>query len=149
MLQEIAKALFAGNKGLLAMDESTANCNKRFAELGIPETQEARRAWRELIITTPNLSDCISGLILYDETIRQKSIDGTSFIDLIKSTGMIYGIKVDLGLKDMEGHPGEKVTEGLDGLPERLKEYFGMGARFAKWRAAFEIGEGMPTQDCI
>ncbi len=148
-LTETVKALFANDKGLLAMDESTASCNKRFAKLGIPETEEARRAWRELIITTPKLSDAISGFILYDETIRQKKLDGTLFLQVIMDAGIIPGIKVDGGLKDMEGHPGEKVTEGLDGLPERLKEYFQMGARFAKWRAAFEIGEGIPSQDCI
>jgi len=133
------KALFADDKGLLAMDESTTSCNKRFAKLGIPETEEMRRQWRELIITTPKLSDSISGVILYDETIRQ----------IKNHEGMILGIKVDLGLKAFEGHPNEKVTEGLDGLPERLKEYVAMGARFAKWRAAFEVGEGIPSQDCI
>src|SRR3989344_2419039 len=138
-LIETAKVLFANDKGLLAMDESTASCNKRFAKLGIPETEEMRRAWRELIITTPNLSDSISGMILYDETIRQKKLDGTPFVDVIKNAGIIPGIKVDGGLKDMTGHPGEKVTEGLTGLEERLAEYFKMGARFAKWRAAVTI----------
>ncbi len=148
-LTQTTKALFANDKGLLAMDESTATCNKRFAELGIPETEEARLAWRELIITTPNLAKCISGLILYDETIRQKKEDGTLFVDVIKDAGIIPGIKVDAGLKDMPGHPGEKVTEGLNGLNGRLAEYFQMGARFAKWRAAFTIGDEIPSQDCI
>ena len=148
-LIETAKVLFANDKGLLAMDESTASCNKRFAKLGIPETEEMRRAWRELIITTPNLSDSISGMILYDETIRQKKLDGTPFVDVIKNAGIIPGIKVDGGLKDMTGHPGEKVTEGLTGLEERLAEYFKMGARFTKWRAAFTISDVTPSQDCI
>lgn len=143
------KELFADDKGLLAMDESTATCNKRFAALGIPETVEARRAWRQLIITTPDLGECISGVILYDETIRQQKKDGTLFIKVITDAGIIPGIKVDGGLKDMPGHPGEKITEGLDGLSERLAEYFQMGARFAKWRAAFCIGNNIPTQDCI
>lgn len=148
-LNEIAKTLMASDKGLLAMDESTASCNKRFAKLGIPETEEARRAWRELIIETPNLGGCISGVILYDETIRQAKLDGTPFVKVLESAGIIPGIKVDGGLKDMEGHPGDKVTEGLDGLPERLAEYFQMGARFAKWRAAFTISETTPSDECI
>jgi len=148
-LKETTKALFDDSKGLLAMDESTASCNKRFAKLGIPETEEARRQWRQLIITTPNLSDAISGVILYDETIRQKTADGTPFTKVIADAGIIPGIKVDMGLKDMEGHPGDKVTEGLDGLSDRLAEYVNMGARFAKWRAAFTISDVMPSQDCI
>jgi len=148
-LTEIAKTLMAEDKGLLAMDESTASCNKRFAKLGIPETEEMRRAWRELILTTPNLSGCISGLILFDETIRQATKDGTPFVKVIIDAGMISGIKVDGGLKDMPSHPGEKITDGLDGLPARLSEYFDMGARFAKWRAVFSISEGIPSQECI
>lgn len=148
-LKETVGVLLGGSKGILAMDESTASCNKRFAKLQIPETEEMRRQWRELIITTPNVSGCISGFILYDETIRQKTIDGRPFIKIIEEAGIIPGIKVDGGLKDMEGHPGEKVTEGLDGLPQRLKEYFDMGARFAKWRAAFAISDGIPTDDCV
>src|SRR5665647_379264 len=130
-----AKALVADDKGLLAMDESNPTCNRRFAALGIPQNEETRRAYREMIITTKGLSKCISGAILYDETIRQKKKDGTSFIKAIKDAGIIPGIKVDTGAKDMAGHPKEKITEGLDGLRDRLKEYYQMGAHFAKWRA--------------
>jgi len=144
-----ARMLVAGDKGLLAMDESTPTCDKRFAMLGIPQTLEARRAYREMIITTPGLAESISGLILYDETIRQKKKDGTTFIKIIIDAGIIPGIKVDTGAKDMAGHPGEKITEGLDGLRSRLTEYSQMGARFAKWRAVIALGEGLPSQGCI
>ena len=144
-----ARMLVAGDKGLLAMDESTPTCDKRFAMLGIPQTLEARRAYREMIITTPGLAESISGLILYDETIRQKKKDGTPFIKIIIDAGIIPGIKVDTGAKDMAGHPGEKITEGLDGLRSRLTEYSQMGARFAKWRAVIALGEGLPSQGCI
>ncbi|WP_373551947.1 class I fructose-bisphosphate aldolase [Haliscomenobacter sp.] len=141
--------LVANDKGLLAMDESNPTCNKRFAALGIPQTLEFRRAWRELIVTTPELGESISGAILYDETIRQHQQDGTSFIQTITDAGIIPGIKVDTGAKDMAGHPGEKITEGLDRLRERLNEYFEMGARFAKWRAVIAIGPGIPSHACI
>jgi fructose-bisphosphate aldolase class I len=136
-------------KGLLAMDESNPTCDKRFAALGIPQTREARRAYRELIVTTPNLGESISGLILYDETIREGKRDGTPFLQIILDAGIIPGIKVDTGAKDMAGHPGEKITEGLDGLRERLKEYAQMGARFAKWRAVIAIGPGIPSRGCV
>ncbi len=141
--------LFADSKGLLAMDESNPTCNKRFAKLGIPQTEEARRDWRELIVNTPGLSECISGAILYDETIRQKKKDGTPIIKAIIDEGIVAGIKVDKGAKLMAGHSGEKVTEGLDGLRDRLKEYFQMGARFAKWRAVIAISDGIPSRGCI
>lgn len=141
-LIDTASALMAGDKGLLAMDESNATCNQRFASLHIPQTTQARRAWRELILTTPDLARSISGVILYDETIRQQKRDGTSFIQLINDAGMIPGIKVDTGAKDLAGRPGEKITEGLDGLRNRLAEYAQMGARFAKWRAVIGIGAG-------
>jgi fructose-bisphosphate aldolase class I len=131
------------------MDESTGTCNKRFAEVGIPQTVEFRRAYREMIVTTPGLADCIGGAILYDETIREKTRDGTPFVDILVEAGIIPGIKVDAGAKDLAGHSGEKVTEGLDGLRERLAEYFRMGARFAKWRAVIRIGEGIPSRGCI
>jgi fructose-bisphosphate aldolase class I len=144
-----ARTLVAGDKGLLAMDESIPTCNKRFARLGIPQTEEARRAYRELIVTTPGLGECISGAILYDETIRQQKKDGTPFVNVITDAGIIPGIKVDTGAKDMAGHPGEKITEGLDGLRDRLKEYFQMGARFAKWRAVIAVGDGIPSRGCI
>ncbi len=148
-LTETARLLVAHDKGLLAMDESNPTCNKRFAKQGIPQTIEARRAYRELIITTPRLGECISGTILYDETIRQSKNDGTSFVKVIVDAGIIPGIKVDTGAKLLAGHPGEKVTEGLDGLRDRLSEYFQMGARFAKWRAVITIGAGIPSRGCI
>jgi fructose-bisphosphate aldolase class I len=144
-LQETAKALVASDKGLLAMDESNPTCNKRFAQLGIPQTVEARRAYRELIVTTPRLGECIGGAILYDETIRQQTSDGIPFIKVLIEAGIIPGIKVDQGAKDLAGHPGEKVTKGLDGLRGRLAEYSEMGARFAKWRAVIAIGDGIPS----
>lgn len=146
---DTAKMLVAEDKGLLAMDESNPTCNKRFAKLGIPQTLEARRSYRELIVTTPGLGDSISGLILYDETIRQKKKDGTPFIKIIIDAGIIPGIKVDIGAKEMACHPGEKITEGLDGLRDRLKEYFQMGARFAKWRSVIAIGDNIPSRGCI
>ncbi len=148
-LIDTARALVADDKGLLAMDESNPTCNQRFAKAGIPQTVEARRDWRELIITTPGLGDSISGTILYDETIRQRKKDGTSFVQAIEDAGIIPGIKVDTGAKDLALHPGEKITEGLDGLRARLAEYAGMGARFAKWRAVFAVGDGIPSRSCI
>ena len=144
-----AKALVADDKGLLAMDESNPTCNQRFAKLGIPQTEEMRRTYRELIVTTPGLSDSISGAILYDETIRQRTKEGTPFAKSLADAGIIPGIKVDTGAKHLAGHPGEKITEGLDGLRDRLAEYSQMGARFAKWRAVIAMGEGIPTRGCI
>jgi fructose-bisphosphate aldolase class I len=146
---ETAKALVTDDKGLLAMDESIPTCNKRFAKLGIPQTEEFRQAYRELIITTPGLGESISGVILCDETIRQSKKDGTPFIKAIADAGIIHGIKVDAGAKEMAGHPGEKITEGLDGLRDRLMEYLQMGARFAKWRAVITIGDSIPSRGCI
>ena len=148
-LMDTAQRLVAGDKGLLAMDESNPTCNKRFARLGIPQTEEFRRAYRELIVTTPSLGECISGAILYDETIRQQKKDGTPFAKALANAGIIPGIKVDAGARDMAGHPGEKITEGLDGLHEHLAEYFQMGARFAKWRAVIAIGEDIPSRGCV
>ena len=148
-LIDTARAIFAGDKGVLAMDESNPTCNKRFAAIGIPQTEEARRAYREMILTAPGLGESISGAILYDETIRQKKKDGTSFLKVLAEAGIIPGIKVDTGAKPMAGHPGEKLTEGLDGLRERLSEYARMGARFAKWRAVIAIEDGIPSQGCI
>lgn len=144
-----AKAIVAADKGLLAMDESTPTCNRRFEKAGIPKTEEYRRSYRELIVTTPGLGEFISGVILYDETIRQSKKDGTPFVKVISDAGIILGIKVDAGTKDMAGHPGEKISEGLDGLRGRLTEYYQMGARFAKWRAVFAIGEGIPSRGCM
>lgn len=148
-LIDTARALVAGDKGLLAMDESNATCNKRFAALGIPQTEAARRDWRELIVTAPGLGDSISGAILFDETIRQKTNAGQPFAKALEAVGIIPGIKVDMGAKPLAGHPGETVTEGLDGLRERLAEYAGMGARFAKWRGVIAIGAGLPSRACI
>jgi fructose-bisphosphate aldolase class I len=149
ILMDTVKALFANDKGLLAMDESTPTCNKRFAALGIAQTVEARRAYRELIVTTPRLGECIGGAILYDETIRQQKLDGTPFIKVLTEAEIIPGIKVDKGAAALAGHLGEKVTEGLDGLRDRLAEYFQMGARFAKWRAVIAIGDDIPSRGCI
>jgi len=148
-LIDTATAMVADHKGLLAMDESNGTCNKRFAALGIPQTVEYRRAYRELIITTPDLGKYVSGVILYDETIRQQKKDGTPFLKVILDAGIIPGIKVDIGAKDLAGHPGEKVTEGLDGLRDRLKEYALMGARFAKWRGVISTNDTLPTPGCI
>ena len=134
-LATTATALLADGKGLLAMDESPHTCNERFATVGIPETEEARRAYRELIATTPDLGEIIGGAILCDETFHQTTKDGTPVVTVVVSAGIVPGIKVDLGATDLAGHPGEKVTEGLDGLRSRPQEYFRMGARFAKWRA--------------
>jgi fructose-bisphosphate aldolase class I len=148
-LEATAKMMVADGKGLLAIDESTGTCNKRFAKWDIPQTAEAHRQYRQLIVDTPGLNESISGSILYDETIRQKKDDGTPFAKALAAVGIIPGIKVDLGAKEMAAFSGEKVTEGLDGLRARLAEYREMGARFAKWRAVFVIGEGIPSRGCI
>ncbi|MFA6293173.1 MAG: class I fructose-bisphosphate aldolase [Victivallales bacterium] len=148
-LIDTARELVASDKGLLAMDESNPTCNKRFAKLGIPVTEETRRTYRELIVNTPRLSECISGAILYDETVRQKMKDGTPIIRAVINAGIIPGIKVDAGTKEIPGHPGEKTTEGLEGLQVRLAEYLQMGARFTKWRAVIAIGDDIPSRECI
>lgn len=142
LLKDTIKKLFASNKGLLAMDESNPTCNKRFATAGIPQTVEMRRSYRELIITTPGLNESIGGAILYDETIRQQTKDGVLMADALTRAGIIPGIKVDTGAKSSAGFPNEKVTEGLDGLRERLVEYKKLGARFAKWRTVITMGDG-------
>ncbi len=144
-----ARKLVCGGRGLLAMDESTPTCNKRFLAVGIPQTETARRAWRELIITTPDLNKCISGAILFDETIRQATKDGMPFVKVLADADILPGIKVDVGAKDLSLHPRETITEGLDGLRDRLEEYTEMGARFAKWRAVIAIGDGIPTRGCV
>lgn len=148
-LAEAALSLVAHDKGLLAIDESNATCNARFAELGIPQTKEARRSYRELIVTTKGLGESIGGAILYDETIRQRTREGLLFTDVLSKAGIAVGIKVDLGAKDLAGHPGEKITEGLDGLSGRLAEYRQLGAIFAKWRAVIVLGSGIPSEACI
>ena len=148
-LADTAKTLVAGGKGLLAMDESNPTCHKRFAVLGIPQTPECRRAWRELIVTTPQLGSCISGVILFDETIRDRLHDGTPFVKAITDAGVIPGIKVDAGTRELAGHPGERITEGLDDLRDRLVKYVQMGARFAKWRAVITMGDNLPSTGCL
>ncbi|MEO8772273.1 MAG: class I fructose-bisphosphate aldolase [Ferruginibacter sp.] len=148
-LKETIERLFANGKGLLAMDESNPTCNKRFEAAGIPQTIEMRRSYRELIVTTPGLNESIGGAILYDETIRQQTKDEIPFTDILIKSGIIPGIKVDMGAKAMAAFPNEKITEGLDGLRERLNEYKTMGARFAKWRAVITIGDNIPTAACI
>ena len=148
-LIKTAQAMVANNKGLLAMDESNPTCDKRFAALEIPQTPEMRRRYREMIVTTPRLNEGINGAILYDETVRQKLSDGRTFIHALEDAGIIPGIKVDMGAKDLAGFPGEKITLGLDGLRERLAEYSEMGLRFAKWRAVISISKKIPTHRCI
>lgn len=148
-LIKTAQAMVADNKGLIAMDESNPTCNKRFAALGILQTPKMRLLYREMLITTFGLSEGINAAILYDETVRQKLSDGTPFIKAVKRAGIIPGIKLDIGAKDMAGFPKEKITEGLDGLRERLAEYSEMGLRFAKWRAVITIDDGIPTRRCI
>jgi fructose-bisphosphate aldolase class I len=148
-LTATAQALVGAGKGLLAMDESTSTCNRRFAAVGIPQTEDARRAYRELLITAPRLGDSISGAILYDETIRQHTKDGVPFAERLSAAGIVTGIKVDTGATGLAGHPGENVTEGLDKLRDRLEQYFQMGARFAKWRAVISLGDRLPSQGCI
>jgi len=149
LIVSTASAMVVEGKGLLAMDESPPTCNKRFETIGVAQTEEARRAYRELIVTTPGLGRFISGVILHDETIRQSTNEGTPFVKAITDAGIIPGIKVDIGASDLAGHPGEKVTEGLDGLRKRLAEYSQMGAQFAKWRAVIAIADGIPTRGCI
>jgi fructose-bisphosphate aldolase class I len=148
-LNEIARAIVADGKGILAADESSGTIKKRFDSIDVESTEETRRAYRELLFTTEGVEEYISGVILYDETIRQKTADGTPFPNLLASKGIIPGIKVDIGAKPLAHAPGETVTEGLDGLRERLAEYHELGARFAKWRAVISIGEGIPSEYCV
>ena len=148
-LIETCHALMDGDRGLIAMDESLPTCNKRFAKLGILQTEQMRRAYRDMIATTPDLGRSISGAILFDETIRQTTLAGVPFAQALSEVNIVPGIKVDAGSKPLAGFPGEEATEGLDGLRDRLAEYAGMGARFAKWRAVITIGEGTPTRGGI
>ena len=148
-LHEIAAAIVADHKGVLAADESTGTIKKRFDSIGVESTEENRRFYRGLLFTPPGMEEYIGGVILYDETIRQSADDGTPFPELLVAKGVIPGIKVDTGAHDMAGFPDEKVTEGLDGLRGRLAEYVALGARFAKWRAVITIGDGIPTDACI
>ena len=148
-LAAIAQAMVAPGKGIIAIDESTATIKKRFDSVGIECTEENRRAYREMLLTTPKLGQHISGAILYDETLRQKTKYGVPFTKIMMDNGILPGIKVDMGAKPLAGFPGELVTEGLDGLRERLKEYAQLGAKFAKWRAVITIGEDAPSGTCI
>ena len=148
-LSATARAMVAPGKGILAMDESHPTCKKRFDALGIEFTEENRRIYRDMLVTAAGLGDHVGGAILFDETLRQKLLDGTPFPEHLNSIGIVPGIKVDKGAKDLAGHPGEKVTEGLDGLRDRLAEYVELGARFAKWRAVITIGEGLPSEACL
>jgi fructose-bisphosphate aldolase class I len=148
-LEETARALVAPGKGILAADESGGTIKKRFDAIGVESTEENRRAYRDLLFTTEGAADYISGVILYDETIRQSAADGTPFPKLLDSQGVIPGIKVDNGAKALANAPGETITEGLDGLRERFAEYSELGARFAKWRAVITIAPGIPSEYCI
>jgi fructose-bisphosphate aldolase class I len=148
-LHATAQAIVADHKGILAADESTGTIKKRFDSIGVESTEENRRFYRQLLFTTTGIEDSIGGVIMYDETIRQGTDDGTPFAELLAEKGVVPGIKVDTGAQDLAGFPGEKVTEGLDGLRGRLEEYVGLGARFAKWRAVITIGDAIPTDACI
>ncbi len=150
-LTATARALVAPGKGILAADESTGTIKKRFDSIGTESTEDSRRAYREMLFTTPGMSEFISGVILYDETLRQSASDGRPFVQILNDAGVIPGIKVDTGSKPLAGFPGEEVTEGLDGLRDRLAEYVGLGARFAKWRAVINIDvtAHVPTDDGI
>src|SRR5581483_3155694 len=144
-LSQTARALVAPGKGILAADESTGTIKRRFDAIGVESTEETRRAYRDLLFTAEGAERWISGVILFDETIRQSSADGTPFPELLASKGVIPGIKVDKGAKPLANAPGETITEGLDGLRERFEEYVSLGARFAKWRAVYSIGDGRPS----
>ncbi len=148
-LESVAKKLVAPGKGILAADESSGTIEKRLKTINVPSTEENRRAYREILFTTAGAGEFISGVILFDETIRQKTRDGRSFVKALEEQGIIPGIKVDKGAKAMANFHGEKITEGLDGLRERLTEYRQLGARFAKWRAVITIGDGIPSRTCI
>jgi len=149
-MHEVAKKMVARGKGILAIDESHGTCQKRFDALGVPCTEETRRDYRGLLVSAPGIEHSVAGMILFDETIRQKNDDGVPFPEILRQKGIIPGIKVDTGAKDLALFPGEKVTEGLDGLRERLAEYKNLGAGFAKWRAVITIGDdGRPTDGCL
>ncbi len=147
-LRKTAGAMVASGKGILAMDESAPTCKKRFDALGIPSTPEMRREYRTMLVTAPNLGEYVGGAILFDETFRDETMSGQSFISVLESAGIVPGIKVDAGIKDMALWPGEKLTEGLDGLGLRLAEYAQLGARFAKWRAVYTVSDLLPSEAC-
>jgi len=149
LLSKTAAAMVAKGKGILAADESSGTCETRFKSVGVECTEDSRRAYRGMLFTTTGIEQFVSGVILFDETIRQKTTDGVPFAQYLAKKGIIPGIKVDKGIHDLALAPGEKVTEGLDGLAKRLAEYFALGARFAKWRAVITIGDGIPTHACL
>ena len=148
-LESVAMALVADGKGILAADETVPTLTKRFDTLGIQSTEKSRRTYREMLFTAPGAAEFISGVILQDETIRQQSSDGTPLVQVLSRQGILPGIKVDTGAKALAGSPGETITEGLDGLRDRLSQYHGMGARFAKWRAVIHISDTLPSHACI
>lgn len=148
-LNDIAKAMVAPGKGILAADESLPTIEKRFAKINLPSTEENRRAYREMLFTTKGIGEFISGVIMFEESLNQKAKDGTPFVKVLAKQGILPGIKVDQGTEAMPDSPNEKVTQGLEGLPERLREYVRLGAKFAKWRAVITIGEGLPTEECV
>jgi fructose-bisphosphate aldolase class I len=148
-LEEVARSLVPAGKGILAADESTPTIKRRLASVGVESTEETRRAYRDMLLTTPELEAYISGVILYDETIRQAAHEGTPFPQLLARKGIVPGIKVDMGTTDLASFPGERITEGLDGLRARLLEYRDLGARFTKWRAVISIGDGIPSHTCL
>ena len=147
-LKSTAQAMVAPGKGILAMDESAPTCQKRFDALGISSTHEMRRAYRTMLVTTPGLGNYIGGAILFDETLRDNTLDGKSFVEVLENQGIVPGIKVDTGAKELALRSGEKVTEGLDGLACRLSEYAELGARFAKWRAGYTVTDVLPSRAC-
>jgi fructose-bisphosphate aldolase class I len=148
-LDAVARAMVAPGKGILAADESTGTIKKRFDSIGVASSEATRRDWREALLGARGLGEHVSGVILYDETLRQSAADGRRFVELLAAAGVLPGIKVDTGAKPLPGHPGEKVTEGLDGLTARLEEYAALGARFTKWRAVITIGPGIPSPACV
>jgi fructose-bisphosphate aldolase class I len=148
-LAKVAQAMVAKGKGILAADESTGTIEKRFKGINLANVEDNRRAYRDMLFNTPKLGNYISGVILFDETLRQKGLDGAPFVDLLKKNGILAGIKVDAGAKAMALCPGETVTEGLDGLAKRVQEYVNLGATFAKWRAVISIGRDIPSASCI
>ena len=145
-LEKVARGMVVKGKGLLAADESSSTIKKRFDSIKLDSTEEHRRTYRDMLLTAPGAQEWVSGVILYDETIRQKTSDGVNFAEYLTRLGVIPGIKVDMGAKPLAGFAGETITEGLDGLRERLAEYHKLGAKFAKWRAVIDIGSGIPSR---
>ncbi len=148
-MQDIIQKIFSDNRGILAADESIPTAGKRLASIGVESTPETRRKYREIFLTAPEIEKYLGGVIFFDETFRQNDPADNPFPKLLEEQNIVPGIKVDKSTVDFESHPGEKITEGLDGLPKRLSEYFSLGARFAKWRAVITIGEGIPSDDCL